>query len=138
MRNNRMQLVLTVLGITCLLAATTPARATFPGLNGRIAFQAQATPDAHVQIYTVRPNGHELRQITNFTDAGAVTPDWSPDGRQIVFEIDRDHEPFCGIALMNADGITGPDLYSPPPASKVGSVRRRTSPNSKSAVGPPT
>jgi Tol biopolymer transport system component len=110
MRNIRMQLKLSILGLGCLLAAATPAHATFPGLNGRIAFQAQPTPDAHVQIYTVRPNGHDLRQVTNFTDADAQKPDWSPDGRQIVFEIDRDHEPFCGIALMNADGSNTVDL----------------------------
>jgi Tol biopolymer transport system component len=92
------------LAVACALAAATPAYATFPGRNGRITFQVQLTPDSHVQIYTVRPNGHELRQITNFTDADAVRPDWSPDGRQILFEIDRDHAPFCSIALMNADG----------------------------------
>jgi Tol biopolymer transport system component len=96
-----------------LIASTIPARATFPGLNGRIAFQAQASPEAHVQVYTVRPNGHDLRQVTNFTDADALKPDWSPDGRQIVFEIDRDHEPFCGIALMNADGSNLVELTPP-------------------------
>jgi Tol biopolymer transport system component len=104
MRNTPMQLKLIILAIGCLLTAVSPAHATFPGLNGRIAFQAQPTPDARIQIYTVRPNGHDLRQITDFTDADAVKPDWSPDGRQIVFEIDRDHEPFCGIAVMNTDG----------------------------------
>ena len=88
----------------CLMAAATPAHATFPGVNGRIAFQVQVSPDAHIQIYTVRPNGHDLQQITNFDDGDAVNPDWSPGGRQILFEIDRDHAPFCSVALMNADG----------------------------------
>ena len=87
-----------------LLLSVIPAYATFPGVNGRIAFQVQVTPDSHIQIYTVRPNGRDLRQITNFTDADAVRPDWSPDGRQILFEIDRDHPPFCSIALMSPDG----------------------------------
>src|SRR5438445_8288441 len=89
--------------LTLVLATAGAAHATFPGRNGLIAFQAQATPDAHIEIYTVRQNGHDLRQITNL-DADAVTPDWSPDGRQIVFEIDRPEAPFCSIALMNADG----------------------------------
>jgi len=87
-----------------ILLCVAPAYATFPGVNGRIAFQAQASPDAHIQIYTVRPDGHRLLQITNFTDADAQRPSWSPDGRRIAFEIDRDHAPFCSIALMNADG----------------------------------
>jgi Tol biopolymer transport system component len=90
--------------LAALLLSVAPAYATFPGVNGRIAFQVQVTPDAHIQIYTVQPNGHGLRQITNFTDADALRPAWSPDGRQIAFEIDKDHAPFCSIALMNADG----------------------------------
>src|SRR3989442_13193589 len=96
---------LTVAGaiLACILTGVIPAHATFPGRNGRIAFQVQLTPDAHIQIYTVRQNGHDLRQITHL-DADAVRPDWSPDGRQIVFEIDRSEAPFCSIALMNADG----------------------------------
>jgi Tol biopolymer transport system component len=89
--------------LTLVLATAGPSYATFPGRNGLIAFQAQATADAHIEIYTVRQNGHDLRQITHL-DADAVTPDWSPDGRQIVFEIDRPEAPFCSIALMNADG----------------------------------
>src|SRR5439155_2062440 len=89
--------------LTLVLATAGAAHATFPGRNGRIAFQVQLTPDAHIQIYTVRQNGHDLRQITHL-DADAVTPDWSPDGRQIVFEIDRPEAPFCSVALMNPDG----------------------------------
>ena len=97
---------LTVVGaiLACILTGVIPAHATFPGRNGRIAFQVQLTPDAHIQIYTVRPNGHDLRQITHLEDADAVRPDWSPDGRQIIFEIDRNEAPFCSVALMNADG----------------------------------
>ena len=89
--------------LACILTGVTPVHATFPGRNGLIAFQAQATADAHYEIYTVRKNGHDLRQITHL-DADAIRPDWSPDGRQIVFEIDRNEAPFCSIALMNADG----------------------------------
>ena len=62
-----------------LLFSALPAHATFPGKNGLITFQVQT--DAGVQIYTVRPNGDDLRQITN-VDGDAVAPDWSPDGRQ--------------------------------------------------------
>jgi Tol biopolymer transport system component len=104
MSNARIQLTLSAAALSFFLAAATPAHATFPGVNGRIAFQVQQTPDAHIQIYTVQANGHDLRQITNFTDADAVRPDWSPDGRRILFEIDRDHAPFCSIDLMNPDG----------------------------------
>ena len=67
--------------MACLLTSLTPAYATFPGRNGLIAFQVQT--DAGIQIYTVRPSGHNLRQITHVS-GDAVRPDWSPDGRQIV------------------------------------------------------
>jgi Tol biopolymer transport system component len=86
-----------------LIAAPTPAHATFPGKNGRIAFQAQT--DAGIQIFTVLPDGQGLQQITH-VEGDAVTPDWSPDGRQIVFEIDKADPSSCGagVAIMNADG----------------------------------
>ena len=101
----RTRMPLTVAGaiLACIVTGVPPAHATFPGRNGLIAFQAQATADAHIEIYTVRQNGHDLRQITHL-DADAIRPDWSPDGRQIVFEIDRPDAPFCSVALMNPDG----------------------------------
>jgi Tol biopolymer transport system component len=96
-----------------LMAALTavPAYATFPGRNGLIAFQADT--DSGTQIFTVRPNGQDLRQIT-FVSDNAVTPDWSPDGQQIVFEIDRGDPSSCGagIAIMNADGSNLVELTS--------------------------
>ena len=50
------------------------------------------------QIFTVRSNGKQLRQITH-VDGGAALPDWSPDGRRIAFTLNE-----CAIALMDADG----------------------------------
>jgi len=93
---------LMLVGIVLLLGVSS-AHATFPGKNGRIAFQAQT--DAGIQIFTVRPNGQGLQQITHLT-GDAVAPDWSPDGRQIVFEIDKAEPSSCGasVAIMNADG----------------------------------
>ena len=74
----------------------TPAGATFPDKNGLIAFQAD-TGDGY-QVYTVRPNGKELRQVTH-VDGKATTPDWSPDGRWIAFSLNE-----CTVALMRPDG----------------------------------
>jgi len=88
-------------GLSLLLLAVETAYATFPGRNGLIAFQART--DAGVQIFTVRPNGRGLQQITH-VDGDAVAPDWSPDGRQIVFEHDAPGGCGANVAIMNADG----------------------------------
>jgi Tol biopolymer transport system component len=89
--------------IIVFLVCASPAHATYPGRNGLIAFTAQANPEAHYQIYTIRPNGKNLRQLT-YLDVDATTPDWSPDGRRITFQIDRNETPFCSVAVMNSDG----------------------------------
>jgi Tol biopolymer transport system component len=86
------------LGVLMMIAA--PAFATFLGHNGLIAFQAQTA--AGIQIYTVRPNGRSLQQIT-YLSGDALAPAWSPDGRQIVFEHDAPGE-CANVAIMNADG----------------------------------
>jgi Tol biopolymer transport system component len=91
-----------------LLAA--PASATFPGRHGLIAFAADAGSGS--QIYTVKPNGKQLRQVTRL-DGDAVNPDWSPDGRTIAFELAT----AAGVTvdLMRPDG-TGLRTLTPPTA----------------------
>jgi Tol biopolymer transport system component len=81
------------------LAIAPAASATYPDRNGLIAFAADTGSGS--QIYTVRPNGHDLRQITR-VDGDAGQADWAPDGRRIVFELDTAEA--ASIAIMNADG----------------------------------
>jgi Tol biopolymer transport system component len=97
-RNSRRPAILAIAVLSTLasLALAPAASATFPDRNGRIAFQAQTSRG--VQIFTVRPNGHDLRQITQL-DGDATAPDWSPDGRRIAFAFND-----CSIAIMDADG----------------------------------
>jgi Tol biopolymer transport system component len=77
-----------------------PASATYPDRNGRMLFQADT--GSGYQLYTIKANGHDLRQVTHVTDSEAVLGDWSPDGRQIVY--DHNAEAFGRVELMNADG----------------------------------
>ena len=82
-----------------LLVAAPSALATYPGHNGLIAFHSATSGGS--QIFTVRPNGQDLRQLTH-VDGDAVSVDWSPDGRLLAFEIDT--EDGASVAIMNADG----------------------------------
>src|SRR5215831_9941062 len=75
-----------------VLLNATFALAADPGKNGRIAFVANLTGSN--QIYTVNPDGTDLFQVTDLPPASndpfgfAFAPDFSPDGRRIVFPHD--------------------------------------------------
>jgi Tol biopolymer transport system component len=99
-------LAIAVLATLATLALAPVASATFPARNGLITFQAQT--DDGVQIFTVRPNGHDLRQITN-VDGEATQPEWSPDGRRIAFSLNE-----CSVAVMDADGANLSVIASDP------------------------
>jgi Tol biopolymer transport system component len=89
-------LAIVALATIATIAFAPAAGATFPGRNGLIAFQS--VTEQGVQIFTIRPNGHELTQLTH-VDGAAATPDWSPDGRRIAFTLNE-----CSVAIMDADG----------------------------------
>jgi Tol biopolymer transport system component len=111
MKSFKFRAVLTGVVITGTLLFASPAWATFPGTNGRITFAALPTPNAPgKQIYTIQPNGTGLHQITHLA-GDATEPHWSPNGTQIVFELDHPAgEPLCSVMLMNADGTGLTDL----------------------------
>jgi Tol biopolymer transport system component len=102
-RAGALTLIVAVL-LTTALAPTTGA--TNPGRNGRIAFQAPT--DNGTQIFTIRSDGHDLRQISH-VDGNAANLDWSPDGRRIAFAVDE-----CSIAVIDADGTNFELLASDP------------------------
>jgi Tol biopolymer transport system component len=83
------------------LLMSTFSHATFPGKNGRIAFDNQDG-----DIFTMNPDGSDIRQLTSFVAGGngAYIPSWSPDGRHIAFQV----QPLAGgdshIWIMDRDG----------------------------------
>jgi len=108
-RTAKLSLIISALALLCFVPSSRVG-ATVPGENGRIAFQADTgTGD---QVYTVRPNGHDLRQITH-VNVEAVRPDWSPDDRLIAFE--HDSATCSSVAIMKADGSNLIDLVPPSP-----------------------
>jgi hypothetical protein len=58
------------------LAGARPADAAFPGPNGRIAFDS-ARSGGTQNIFTVRPDGSDVRQLT-FLTAGKGAASWGP------------------------------------------------------------
>jgi Tol biopolymer transport system component len=82
-----------------LLAAQEPARATFPGANGNIAFLRPV--DGTYQVFTVSPAGGNPTQLT-FDKTLKESPAWSSDGRKIAFV--RWGPRGRDIYTMNADG----------------------------------
>jgi TolB protein len=83
------------------------ARASFPGQNGRIAYQS--VQDGNPEIYSVNPDGTGSTRLTNH-GAADETPAWSPDGTKIAFSNDASNQPH--IFTMNADGSRVTQLTS--------------------------
>jgi Tol biopolymer transport system component len=96
------------------LAAKSPQEpGESPGENGRIAFQSDRD-GGDSDIWTMRPNGSNLIDLTTDSTANDELPSWRADGRKIVFVSDRitprnpalpdfegaDYEIF----VMNSDG----------------------------------
>jgi Tol biopolymer transport system component len=66
-----------------LVAGAGPTQATYPGVNGRLAFGLD-TGDGNVDVYSVRPDGNDLRRLTTGPSFDACTA-YSPDGKSIAY-----------------------------------------------------
>jgi Tol biopolymer transport system component len=76
------------IGSALALIGVTAALATLPAQNGKLAFRRlfnrQQTWGA---LFTANPDGTDIRQITHpAKSVSDIEPDWSPDGRLIVFQ----------------------------------------------------
>ncbi|WP_273842001.1 hypothetical protein [Rubrobacter calidifluminis] len=101
-----------------LMVDAGPARASFPGHNGRIVF-AQCSP-GYCQLFTVRPDGSGPRQLTATTSGYDYWPAYSARGGRIVY----DHEDTGGEA----------DIYSI--SAKGGAPRQITNTPTVAEFGP--
>ena len=71
------------------------------GPAGLIVFQKEAAEVRRGQLFTIRPDGTGLRQITHGPTSW-VNADWSPDGKTLAFSHYLPDSAL--VSLMNADG----------------------------------
>jgi Tol biopolymer transport system component len=90
--------------LLCVLCGVLAASggATTPGPNGLIVYAQEVGP--HYQLFTVRPDGSGARQITH-VQADALNPDWSPDGRRVVLELDLARRAAIAVAAPDGSGL---------------------------------
>src|SRR5690349_6457340 len=75
--------------------------------GGRVAFHT-ATPQGSIDqsvsdIYTIRPDGHDLQQLTN--DGQSLFPNWTSDGRIVYSHLGPNQDPaHPEVWIMDADG----------------------------------
>jgi Tol biopolymer transport system component len=72
------------LALAALIAAAGPARATYPGANGRIAFGMTASGAAQPDVYSLLPGGEAVHQLTD-DPAFEACAAYSADGKQIAY-----------------------------------------------------
>jgi hypothetical protein len=110
-------------------AAAAPAWSTFPGLNGRLAYEArsgttsggEAGREATLGISILQPLPGKLEKGTPlaFTRPSDRDAAWSPDGTQLALV--REHDGNADIYLVNTDGrrerrLTGHSAVDADPA----------------------
>ena len=90
-----------VLGLAVVVALTAAlgATATPPGRNGLIVYAQELRPD-HYQLFTIHPDGSGAKQVTHLVTA--QNPDWSPNGKTIVAEVES--KSAAGITLLSPTG----------------------------------
>jgi TolB protein len=78
--------------------------------DGRtLALEASPTPTSRGDVYTVRPDGSHLRNLTRNDPqvAGSADPVWSPDGKFLLFLSETrttDGDVTGGLTVMRANG----------------------------------
>jgi len=110
--------LLAVWALATAAVAPWSAKATFAGSNGPIAFiqTIESLNGAVGNIFTVNPDGTNLRQLTFFSASGvgAGLESWSPDGKQIAFQLFDQNTGQGQLWLMNADGSNQHVVLSDP------------------------
>jgi Tol biopolymer transport system component len=116
LRSFRTLSVTSILLTAGVLSAAAPARAAYPGPNGRIAFMS--TESGSLQIWSMRSDGTVRKRLTDFAPSFVADPDTSPDGTRIAFDSDVTGDPE--LYAMNADGTGVAQITHDPNAADFG------------------
>ena len=110
--------------------------------DGSIRLVAPATKIAYTvesggqrQIWVMNADGSQQTQLTsaaNFSE----NPNWSPDGRRIVFDSDRAEQGNLDIYSMNADGSDVQQLTDSPALDAVPAYSPNGTRSSSRATAP--
>src|SRR6266446_509807 len=97
-----------LLALASLLGLLVPAAAhgTPPARNGRVVFERLSFQNSPIwgELFTVNPDGTGLQQLTHPPNGTEDTnPDWSPDGKRIVFTRQPPKGAYS-IWMIDADG----------------------------------
>ena len=105
--------------------------------GSRIAFQSDRTdPDpnddvAIQDIFTMRSDGSDVRKVTDSVGDNEK-PDWSPDGKSLIFVSDRgDYPSGVGLYRIRSDGSGGMRRLTHLPAGSEWQELARYSPDGK-------
>ncbi len=105
-----------VLAIICLLTLVAAVASGKTANNGKIAFASDGAFDGAVakhreEIYVMDANGANQTRLTNNV-GWDLDPAWSPDGKKIAFDTERDGN--REIYVMDADGSNQTNLTNNP------------------------
>ena len=99
----------TALVVACLvaLAAAPAADATFPGQNGKLAFERHSFASTYdSRTWTMNPDGSDLAPLGgDCPQLPIALPQWSPDGTKVLYVCWYDE-----LRIINADG-TGDEFF---------------------------
>jgi hypothetical protein len=98
-RGATLTLVAMLLAAGASLSAAGPARATFPGRSGEIAFLC-LNDNRVLNVCAVRPAGGEPRFVSGLAGGFRSGPRWSPNARRVLYQYE---DPSFGI--MSAPGL---------------------------------
>jgi Tol biopolymer transport system component len=96
-----------LLAAASMLFATAAQAGTFPGRNGAITFGAPVAGLS--QVFTMRPNGRGVKQVTH-DPLGASDPDWTSDGRNLLYSRSNGRAAFGAATLVTDEPIGDPSV----------------------------